>query len=97
MGKVAMSEWKLPTGYVIRKVPADSVPYGDAVCRRGNHVWAVYDGNGQLVCIGATAKEARERCRRITSDSYGRPPVTYPERLEGRRDKPSRLKPGEEP
>jgi hypothetical protein len=81
----------------IRKVPADSVPYGDAICTRGHHVWAAYDAD-RLVCVGATAKEARSKYRRIRrGTTVGRPPVTYPDELEGRKDKPHRLRPGEDP
>jgi hypothetical protein len=44
----------------IRKVPADSVPYGESICRRGHHVWAAYDGT-MLLGVYATAKEARRK------------------------------------
>ena len=47
----------------IRKVLASSVPYGDAICRRGKHVWAACDGD-RLVCIGAKVDEARRKYRR---------------------------------
>lgn len=74
----------------VRKVPADSVPYGDAIYTRGTHVWAAFDGD-RLVCVGATSKEVRERYRRVRMGSaYGRAPVVLPSELDGRRDKPSR-------
>lgn len=80
----------------IRKVKAGSVPYGDQITRRGNYVWAAYDAD-RLVCVGATAKEARSKYRRLRrGTTVGRPPVTYPDELEGRKDKPHRLRPGED-
>ena len=75
----------------IRRVPADSVPYGRDICTRGNHVWAAYDAD-RLVCVGATAKKVRELYYRVRlGDSYGRPPMTYPSGLDGRRDRPMSL------
>lgn len=48
----------------VRKVPASSVPYGECVCRHGQHVYAAYEpGTGRLVCIGSTALEARRKYR----------------------------------
>lgn len=44
----------------VRKVPADSVPYGDSISRNGRIVWAAYDGE-TLVCVAATAPEARRK------------------------------------
>lgn len=42
----------------IRKVPADSVPYGESISRNGKHVWCAYDGD-VLIAVAATADEAR--------------------------------------
>jgi hypothetical protein len=85
-----MSEWILPDNAELRKVPADSVPYGDAICTRGHSVWAVYDGD-RLVCVAATANEAREKYRRLQLGSaYGRPPEPMPDWLDGRPDRPRR-------
>ena len=42
----------------VRKIPADSVPYGRDICTRGSHVWAAYS-DPVLVCIAATRKEVR--------------------------------------
>ena len=42
----------------VRKVPADSVPYGEQVSPNGRYVWAVYLA-GELLCLGRTAAEAR--------------------------------------
>lgn len=50
----------------IRKVPADSVPYGDSISRNGVTVWAAYDraGDGEtLVAVAATADDARAKYR----------------------------------
>lgn len=41
-----------------RKVPANSVPYGDSISRNGRTVWAAFDG-GTLVAVAATADEVR--------------------------------------
>jgi hypothetical protein len=46
----------------IRKVPADGVPYGESISRNGRTVWAGYDGE-RLVCVAATAPEARRKYR----------------------------------
>ncbi len=46
----------------IRKVPADSVPYGENISRNGRTVWAAYDGE-TLVVVAATAGEARTKYR----------------------------------
>ncbi len=42
----------------VRKVDAGSVRFGTDVSRSGRTVWAVYL-DGELLCLGATAKEAR--------------------------------------
>lgn len=77
----------------IRKVPADSVPYGEDICTHGKRVWAVFE-DSKLVCVGATAKAAREAYKR-RQPWYGRPPVALPSELDGRRDKPHKLGPNE--
>jgi hypothetical protein len=43
---------------IIKKVPADSVPYGEQVCTRGNSVWAAFD-HDKFICCAATAEELR--------------------------------------
>jgi hypothetical protein len=48
----------------VRKVPADSVPHGDAVSRNGRTVWAAYDSE-TLIAVGATANEARGKYREV--------------------------------
>src|SRR5580700_7867033 len=45
----------------VHKVPADSVPYGDSISRNGRTVWAAYGGD-RLVCVAASADEARRKC-----------------------------------
>jgi hypothetical protein len=47
----------------VRKVPADSVPYGESISTRGDYVWCAYDERGTLVCVAATADEARRKYR----------------------------------
>jgi hypothetical protein len=46
----------------IRKVPADSVPYGESISRNGRTVWAAFHA-GEFVCCGATHDEARDQYR----------------------------------
>jgi hypothetical protein len=46
-----------------RKVPADSVPYGESISPNGKYVWAAYADDGALVCVAATAQEARSKYR----------------------------------
>jgi len=48
---------------VVRKVPADSVPYGDSISRNGRTVWAAYSDNGVLIGAAPTADEARKMWR----------------------------------
>jgi hypothetical protein len=40
------------------RVPADSVPMGDAICRHGSHVWVVMAGD-QRLGVYATSREAK--------------------------------------
>jgi YD repeat-containing protein len=54
-----------PDPPTVRKVPADSVRYGDSISRNGSSVWAAYDGSGRLICVCATAGEARRKYRAI--------------------------------
>lgn len=51
----------------VRKVPADSVPYGSDISLNGKHCWAIYDDSGQLVCVGATSAEVRRKYRELVS------------------------------
>jgi hypothetical protein len=44
----------------IRKIPADSVPYGESISANGRAVWAAYDGE-TLVAVAASAGEARRK------------------------------------
>ena len=44
----------------VRKVAADSVPYGESISRNGRTVWAAYDLD-ELVAVGATRDEARQK------------------------------------
>ena len=48
----------------VRKVPADSVPYGDSISHNGKYVWVALDGE-RVVCVAATADEARRKFRQI--------------------------------
>lgn len=61
----------------VRKVPADSVPYGSSISRNGRTVWAAYDANGTLVAVAATAPEARRKYRlwRARRGGDGDPPA----------------------
>jgi hypothetical protein len=53
-----------PDAPVLRKVPADSVPYGESISGNGRTVIAAYHGE-RLVCVAATAEEARRRYRAL--------------------------------
>lgn len=46
----------------LRKVPADSVPFGDSISCNGRTVWVSYDGD-TLLAVAATADEARRKFR----------------------------------
>jgi len=48
----------------IRKVDASTVPYGESISRNGRTVWIALDGE-RLVCIAATANEARRKYREL--------------------------------
>jgi hypothetical protein len=56
----------------IKKVPADSVPFGTDICTRGNSVWAAYSGD-ELVVVAATAKEARAKYHRARLENMRKP------------------------
>ena len=46
---------------IVRKVRADSVPFGDSISINGRTVWAAYNPDGELVAVAATAKEVRKK------------------------------------
>ena len=56
--------WQDPHPPTIKKVAADSVPYGESSSRNGRTVAVAYDGE-RLVYVAATAKEARRKYRSI--------------------------------
>lgn len=47
----------------VRKVPADSVPFGDSISINGETVWAAYDSRGTVIAVAATSAEARRKYR----------------------------------
>lgn len=49
-------------GFDVRKVRADTVPYGESISPNGETVWVAYDGE-RLLCVAATAEEARRKGR----------------------------------
>lgn len=54
---------KWPGQLSVRKIPAeDAGPYGTAISTHGDYVYGAYDGD-RLVCIAATADEARRKYR----------------------------------
>jgi hypothetical protein len=59
--KLTPGRWRPIPG--VRKVPADSVPYGESISHNGKTVWAAYADDGTLVCVAATAPEARSKYR----------------------------------
>lgn len=53
-------------GDTVKKVPASSVRYGEDISTTGKWVYCAYDGD-ELVAVGATAGEARQRYRKAWS------------------------------
>ena len=53
-----------PNAPVIRKVPAESVSLGESISRNGKTVWVGLDGE-RVICVAATADEARRKCIEI--------------------------------
>jgi hypothetical protein len=51
----------------MRKVAASSVPYGESISTNGRFVYAAYLGE-RLVCVAATASEARRRFGQIIKE-----------------------------
>jgi hypothetical protein len=48
----------------VRKVPADSVPYGPNISTHGNYVWCAYEGD-EVIAVAPTAAEARGKYRDV--------------------------------
>lgn len=49
----------------VRKVPADSVPFGSDICRNGQGtVWVAMEGD-RVVAVGATSAEVRVKYREV--------------------------------
>jgi hypothetical protein len=48
----------------VRKVPANSVPYGESISHNGLTVWVALDGE-RVVCVGATSDEVRSKYREL--------------------------------
>lgn len=55
----------------VRKVPADSVSYGESISLNGKTVWAAYDDAGRLIAVAATADEARHQYKALTRKGRG--------------------------
>jgi len=49
---------------VVRKVVADSVPFGTSISRNGSTCWAAFDVD-KLIAVGATADEARSKFKAL--------------------------------
>jgi len=45
---------------VVRKVPANSVPYGESISRNGRTVWVALEGE-RVVCVAASSAEVRRK------------------------------------
>ena len=56
----------------IRKQPAESVPYGPDISRRGGYVYCAYDGE-RLIAVAATAPEARRKYRKAWGVALTKP------------------------
>jgi hypothetical protein len=55
---------------IVRKVPANSMPFGESISRNGRTVWVALDGE-RLVCVGATSFEVRNKYRELMSKEHG--------------------------
>jgi len=55
--------WIDPHPPTVRKVSADSVPYGSDISRNGRSVWAAYNAAGTLIAVAATSDEVRRKYR----------------------------------
>ncbi len=66
-------------GPIVRKVPADSVPYGSDISVNGRTVWAAYNGD-RLIAVAPTAEEARRKGR----DALAREQREAGQNLEGK-------------
>lgn len=49
---------------VVRKVTADSVPFGESISTNGKTVWVCVDAGGKILATAATAPEARRRANK---------------------------------
>jgi hypothetical protein len=58
-----------PPELSVRKVPADSVPFGESISRNGRTVYAAYH-DGQFIAAAATADEARRAWRTWFNRTY---------------------------
>ena len=47
----------------VRKVPCDTVLFGDYISTNGETVWAAYDKAGALIAVAATSAEVRRKYR----------------------------------
>jgi hypothetical protein len=41
------------------------VPYGESISRNGKHVWVGLDEDERIICVAATADEARRKVKGI--------------------------------
>lgn len=66
--------------------------HGHAISTRGSHVFCAYDGpGGQLVCVAATAKEARAKYYRARLEQDGVYGKAAPPYLNSHRDRPQQI------
>lgn len=49
-----------PNPPTVRKVPANSVPYGESISRNGRTVWVALEGE-RVVCVAATSADVRRK------------------------------------
>jgi hypothetical protein len=54
--------WIDPHPPTVRKVPADSVPFGSDI---SHNVWAAHDEAGILIAVAATSDEVRRKYRSL--------------------------------
>jgi hypothetical protein len=55
----------------VRKVQADSVPYGSSISHNGRTVWAAYDEAGTLIAVAATSDDVRRKYRNVLRGGKG--------------------------
>lgn len=61
-----------PNPPTVRKVLANSVPYGESISRNGRTVWVALEGE-RVICVAASSAEVRRRFYDIRKSLSTRP------------------------